>query len=145
MSAAATCYGYDDVASTAPYVVGLQDTKSGWCRMRSAINPLGNQSVTLPADTQLLNLTHWLVYSSSSLAEQSTPATVLIEDHNATVGTISFVGTDLNMDVVNGSLVWQEPADLHCLETFVVYIAADAFGTGRSLLGESPVGSNQLE
>lgn len=27
----------------------------------------------------------------------------------------------------------------------VVYIAADAFGTGRSLLGESPVGSNQLE
>eukprot|EP00435_Cladocopium_sp_Y103_P001321 s3583_g1.t1 len=145
MSAGATCYGYDDVASTAPYVVGVQDTKSGWCRSRYAINPLGNQSVTLPADTQLLNLTHWLVYSSSSLAEQSTPATVVIEDHNATVGAISFVGTDLNMDVVNGSLVWQEPADLHCLETFVVYIAADAFGTGKSLLGESPVGTNQLE
>lgn len=101
-------------------------------------------------DTVLENLTHWLVYSASSLVEQSTPSSVEIEegnyflalqfcfavcssilsaklavdqlaqpaaskqlsdcmllchvvtfhqDHNATVGTISFVGTDLNMDV----------------------------------------------
>ncbi len=46
-----------------------------------------------------MNLSHWLVYSSSSLAEQTTPAFVEIIDHNATVGTIDFVGTDLNMDV----------------------------------------------
>ena len=34
------CSGYDATASTAPYVLGVHDTKSGWCRMRYAINPM---------------------------------------------------------------------------------------------------------
>eukprot|EP00434_Breviolum_minutum_P040006 symbB.v1.2.035541.t1/scaffold4796.1/size34699/1 len=141
-----SCHGSDATAAVAgPYMLNVEDTKGGWCRQRYAINELGHQNATLPADTILVNLSHWLVYSSSSLAEQTTPAVVEIIDHNATVGTIDFVGTDLNMDVVNGSLVWQEPADLHCLESYVVYIAADATGAGRSKLGESPVGTNALQ
>jgi hypothetical protein len=51
IEAVATCYGYEDVASSAPYVVGLQDTKSGWCRMRSAINPLLGCTCNLGAGT----------------------------------------------------------------------------------------------
>ncbi|CAE7214156.1 GIP [Symbiodinium sp. CCMP2592] len=110
------------------------------------------------------NWTHWLVYASSSLAEQTTPATVeiqagctshcgsfhdadtvfvmgrmLLGDDNATVGTVSFVGTDLNMDVVNGSLVWGPPAEP------VIYIAEDNMGLARSQLGEVAAGVDQLQ
>ena len=35
---------------------------------------------SLTKDTLLENLTHWLIYSASSLAEQSTPNTVGIEE-----------------------------------------------------------------
>ena len=57
--AAATCYGYDNVASTAPYVVGLQDTKSGWCRMRSAINPLLGCRAKLWTEIFLRHMQSW--------------------------------------------------------------------------------------
>ena len=106
---------------------------------------VGNNSAVLPADTVLENTSHWLVYSASSLVEQTTPSALQISEQNATVGSMSFVGTDLNMDTVNGSLVWAAPAELFCLEHFVVYIASDPSGSGRSKLGEAPVGQNYLE
>lgn len=99
----------------------------------------------LPADTVLENASHWLVYSASSLVEQTTASVALISDKNSSVGGISFVGTDLNMDVVNGSLLWEAPSELYCLEHFVVYIASDPSGSGRSKLGEAPAGQNYLE
>lgn len=116
-----------------------------WCRWLYQINALGDTNSTLPADTVMQNWTHWLVYASSSLAEQTTPATVEIQDDNATVGTISFVGTDLNMDVVNGSLVWGPPAEPDCLESIVIYIAEDNMGSARSQLGEVEAGIDQLQ
>jgi hypothetical protein len=46
--------------------------------------------MTIPPNTELGNFTHWVVYTRSSLVEQTTPEANLIYDVNATPYDIRF-------------------------------------------------------
>eukprot|EP00913_Durusdinium_trenchii_P017139 g16119.t1 len=90
-----------------------------------------------------------LVYASSSLAEQTTPAAHIIYDANASVSNVNFVGKDLDLEEptdLGGYVSWVEPAsDLDRVMAYSVYLSLDDIGTGRSKVEQDVlVGSNEL-
>ncbi|CAE6911998.1 unnamed protein product [Symbiodinium natans] len=70
----------------------------------------GATNLSVPAETNRSDYTYWLVYTLSSLIEQTTPAELLIFDSNGTVDAPFFVGQDLNLDNLEGTLQWTPQA-----------------------------------
>ena len=62
--------------------VGLFSLSLSWCRKFVASTLEGSTTITVPPETALANWTHYLVYASSSLAEQSYPRALLIADED---------------------------------------------------------------
>ena len=58
---------------------------------------VGTNSADAAVDTALGALTHVVVYTKSSLAEQSTPSAEAISDKASTVGSVAFVDKDLDI------------------------------------------------
>ncbi|CAE7297558.1 PIF1, partial [Symbiodinium necroappetens] len=101
----------------------------------------------------------FLVYTKSTFVEQSTPAAAVLNDTQAAVSNISFVDKaaatmslhvitstrwlveDLDVGELGGTLTWASEGDDFAVQDYLVYVVQNA---GRSLVGTSPVGSNQL-
>ncbi|CAK9114838.1 unnamed protein product [Durusdinium trenchii] len=88
-------------------------------------------------DSVLGNYTHYLIYAASSLAEQSFPFALLIEDTDASVSSIHFDGQDLDFYDLGGELSWLAPNDTERVDAYLAYLASGASGLGRSQLGEA--------
>ncbi|CAK9040508.1 Uncharacterized protein SCF082_LOCUS23547 [Durusdinium trenchii] len=76
---------------------------------------------------------HFLVYASSALAEQSTPAFLQIDDRRAIASSVSFDDFDLDLGELGGTLSWVPAFDVHLITMFNVYLATDAFGADREM------------
>ncbi|CAE7648203.1 unnamed protein product [Symbiodinium necroappetens] len=134
-----------DFTEATHYEVYLAEDRNGTNR-----SYLGNisdgASFDVPADTALEAFSHLVVYARSELVEQSTPAAARrIVDTVASVSAVSFVDLDLDEDELGGHLLWQEPSSTERVEFYVVYLALDSVGTGRSLAagGEVLVGTQR--
>ncbi|CAE7463538.1 unnamed protein product, partial [Symbiodinium microadriaticum] len=92
--------------------------------------------------------TNLSVYTTSSLIEQTTPAELLLFDVNGTVDAPFFVGQDLNLDNLEGSLQWTPQASSaqpQNIQDYIIYLATSSSGDTRSQVGAAvPVGTNLL-
>eukprot|EP00928_Gymnodinium_smaydae_P018052 TRINITY_DN16876_c0_g4_i1.p1 TRINITY_DN16876_c0_g4~~TRINITY_DN16876_c0_g4_i1.p1 ORF type:complete len:6319 (+),score=1016.24 TRINITY_DN16876_c0_g4_i1:2009-18958(+) len=108
------------------------------------IVPVGTNKVSVPEDTPLLNYTHLLVYSASSLVEQTTPAYHLLDDKAAVVSAITFTDKDLDAFDLGGSIQWTAPPYQERIEDYNVYMSSSTSGSKRSKIGASiPLGSDE--
>lgn len=62
------------------------------------ITEVGTNNITVPVDTPLSRFTHFLIYTKSSLVEQTTPFEHLIYDAWASVSSIEFTDKDMDVD-----------------------------------------------
>ena len=78
-----------------------------------------------------------VVYTKSSLAEQTTPASLDVADVAASVSMsiLSFTDQDLDGGELGGFLQWIAPADSSQVAYYQAYAATDAVGTGRDIRG----------
>jgi len=88
--------------------------------------------------------THFMVYAQSTVDEQTTPATLEMVDHVATVDYLRFVDEDLGLASIGGEVRWNALGDLQLASSFSIYVATDSSGTDRLLLGTAPVGTTSL-
>ncbi|CAL1130807.1 unnamed protein product [Cladocopium goreaui] len=119
------------------YVGSIFSVSLSWCRRLAGTAPLGSNSMTVPPETALGNYSHYLIYAASSLAEQSYPLALLIDDSDASVSSIRFHGQDLDFYDLGGDLTWLPPNDTERLNAYLVYLAEGATGLGRSQLGSA--------
>eukprot|EP00439_Symbiodinium_sp_Y106_P001369 s5903_g1.t1 len=103
----------------------------------------GTYNFTVPPDTALERYTHFLVYSSSPLAEQTTPEIHLIYDMDASVSNVTYQGKDLDSLELGGQIAWVEPELMERVQGYMIYLAILSDGTGRSQVGgEVPAGTH---
>eukprot|EP00931_Biecheleriopsis_adriatica_P047846 TRINITY_DN27614_c0_g1_i1.p1 TRINITY_DN27614_c0_g1~~TRINITY_DN27614_c0_g1_i1.p1 ORF type:complete len:2694 (+),score=299.82 TRINITY_DN27614_c0_g1_i1:41-8083(+) len=92
------------------YIVYLAETSAGDVRSQvDADLVVGTEDVFVPADSYAENKTHVVVYTRSTLVEQSTPVPVFISDTIASVSGLSFVDQDLDRLELTGEIHWIEP------------------------------------
>ncbi|CAE7216619.1 unnamed protein product, partial [Symbiodinium sp. CCMP2456] len=95
--------------------------------------PVGTQRTTLPTvnitaldilyDTPRQNFSHLVIYTRSSLAEQTTPVAAALSDTFATVSNVTFADYDLDATDIGGPLTWDPPGDVSEVVTYIVYLA----------------------
>jgi len=131
-------------ANDSRYVLGYQvylANLSDGSRGRQAVGgflPVELTSILVPENLPLQSFQYLLVYTRSSLAEQTTPAAQGFNDTFAPVSQLQFVDKDLDGSEVGGQVSWEPPEDLARVVLYAVYLAATATGTGRSLVGTAP-------
>ncbi|CAE7490490.1 unnamed protein product, partial [Symbiodinium pilosum] len=134
--------------------------KLTFCR-RTFLNdaPAGDTQITIPAETDTGGFTHFLLYASSALAEQSTPAFLRIDDLRSRAASLSFVDLDLDAGEIGGTispwadflfmirafacldLCWSPIFDAHAITShhgfdttrYNIYLATSYEGAGREL------------
>ena len=105
---------------------------------------LGTNRLDVEAETAYSPRTHFLVFAASSLVEQTTPTSLLIEDHNRSVTDLVFVGEDLNLDDLAGTISWTPPEASH-VKDYWVYLAKNDVGLQRLDRGVVLEGTNEFE
>ncbi|CAK9114759.1 unnamed protein product [Durusdinium trenchii] len=128
------------------YYVYLAEDAAG--SARSQIQPMlmaGDNDIDVPAETPRLNFTHFVVYTASILAEQTTPSFRAIQDEASRAANVSFIDEDLDEFEVGGPLTWLEPEDFSEVTAYNVYLAESRDGENRSLLGNVSVGTNRFD
>jgi WD40 repeat protein len=129
------------------YTVYLAEHETGGNRSQLGGDiALGTTEVSLPADTPIQSFNHFLVYTKSSMAgEQVTPESTVIVDSEVIVPSISFTDLDLDQGQLGGDVTWESPGDRSLVDEYVVFLAADPQGSGRSQVGGSvSVGTNAI-
>ncbi|CAE7192730.1 unnamed protein product, partial [Symbiodinium sp. KB8] len=126
-------------------ITGTRSLALGWFREFFAKTLLGDDNITVPPETSIGNYTHFLVYTASSLAEQTTPAALELADESASVSNVTFVDLDLDATDVGGTIVWDPPESRERVQDYLVYFGEDGLGWARSQLHQAlPKGINML-
>ncbi|CAE7861988.1 unnamed protein product, partial [Symbiodinium necroappetens] len=116
-------------------------------RVLFAAIPVGTTELVIPPETPLASnsshfFTHFLIYGKSSLAEQSTPASLLIEDLAASASAVNFTDEDLDESELGGNVTWVEPEeDLGRLNWYRLFLQ-DPDGLTRRQV-EEDIGAGQ--
>ena len=79
--------------------------------------------MAMPTETGEDSWAHVVVYTKSSLYEQTTPDEATIADRASTVGSVAFVDKDLDAGQMGGTLTWAQPADNAVIAHYVAYKA----------------------
>jgi len=87
----------------------------------------------IPDNTPKGSFTHLVLYSKSSLEEQTIPAGVPMSDTGVSVAQLSFQDKDLDAGELGGAITWAPPS-IAQVDRFVVYFATSTTGSGRSQL-----------
>ncbi|CAL1125743.1 unnamed protein product [Cladocopium goreaui] len=87
----------------------------------------GQPSFQVLPDFALANWTHFLVFSASSFAEASVPASHLIYDMAASVSDVRYDGLDLDPEELGGNVSWLPPNLTERVKVYRVYLAESAF------------------
>ena len=82
----------------------------------------------------------------ATLAEQTTPEQTSVIDTIAYVSNLRFIGMDIDLYELGGTVGWIPPPSTHNVMDYRVYFATSAVGASRAELGGSPVavGINEL-
>mmetsp|Transcript_80879 Transcript_80879/g.203437 ORF Transcript_80879/g.203437 Transcript_80879/m.203437 type:complete len:1087 (+) Transcript_80879:96-3356(+) len=100
----------------------------------------GTNKVELPVDTPAPSYSHIVVFSASALAEQTTPVALAISDSTQSASSTTFTDLDLDPSDLGGAVTWTEPAETAQVTYYVVYLATDASGSDKSLVGSDVMG-----
>jgi len=92
-------YLAEDVEGTVRTALGLETA-------------VGTNQELLPSETVKENSTHLLVYTVSTLAEQTTPDALPIYDMIATVSQVAFIDQDTDFGQLGGEVTWFPPSDV---------------------------------
>ena len=104
---------------------------------------VGTNVFAVPPDTNSAGKSHIVVYTKSALAEQTTPAALALTDVSKSVSAVSFGDLDLDANDVALAVAWTPPDDGTAgIETYKMYFATDAAGSGRAPFGSVGVGTN---
>jgi len=106
---------------------------------------VGTNALDVALNTAKSWHTHVLVFTKSSLGEQTTPASLTIVDTSASASSVAFSELDLDSGELGGVVTWSAPADTSLVANYVVYLAQDAAGTNRTQLGTLAVGTHSLD
>jgi hypothetical protein len=98
-------------------------------------------SFNVPVDFPLQTYTHFLVYTVSTLQEQTTPVAVKIFDAFGNVTKIDWYDKDLDPYELGGPVDWPTPYYIDRIQFYRVFFAMDAAGNDRSQLGEDISGT----
>ena len=101
-----------DVSLVTYYSVYFAYSDSGLRRSQLSDDVVvGTNELFIPGDTDLRNFTHFVVYTKSSLVEQTTPVALSIHynDTSRLVSNIAFTDADLDEHDIGGDLVWTPP------------------------------------
>jgi hypothetical protein len=93
-------------------------------------------NVTTFTTTTGIIYTHWLVYTASTLCEQTTPTHHLIDDEFSSISSLIFVDKDLDSAELGGLIRWTRPGSVRRTVDYVIYLASGRMGSGRSQVGE---------
>ena len=100
-------------------------------------------SSLLAADTDAASWTHIVVYTKSTLVEQTTPQAVAISDDDSSVSSAALVDADLDATQLGGSVTWTAPATTSSVTHYTVYLAESGAGASKSQIGGAvAVGTN---
>jgi hypothetical protein len=97
------------------YEVYVSATAPGERRSVVGGVPVGTHNHFIPLDTYLVTtpslppLSHFLVYTRSSLVEQTTPAYLALEDAEVIVSNLYFPDDDLDEFEIGGNITWNTP------------------------------------
>ena len=135
-------------ARVAAYAVYLAEDALGQSRSQLGGSPVpvGTNELFLDADTEIESFTHFVVYSKSTLAEQTTPTSHEFADEISDAVDITFVDKDLDAGEIAGDLLWAPSADVSEVLSYKVYLEdiddVDLGGQDRTLLATVTVGTN---
>merc|ERR1740129_420857 len=82
---------------------------------------VGTNFAEMPAETQFA--THLVVYTKSSLAEQTTPVALNPVDSVANVSNVQFPDYDLDFNDLGGQISWAPPTDSSQVTHYLIYFA----------------------
>jgi hypothetical protein len=123
-----------DIGQVTAYLAYLAEGQSGRSQL-AAVAPncadLQGCKGFLNQEFGIKNFTHVLVYSRSSLVEQTAPLNTSIYDANATVSGVSFDDWDLDVNQLEGTIFWSRLwmlTELHLTESMCQW--------GRQELGD---------
>ena len=107
---------------------------------------MGTNVYAVSSDTDSTGKSHIVVYTKSTLAEQTTPAALALTDESLSVFAVSFGDLDLDAVQIGGGLSFTPPGNPSSLAWgWKVYIAKDSAGSDRTfVLSGSYNGSNSL-
>ncbi|CAJ1450024.1 unnamed protein product [Effrenium voratum] len=127
------------------YVLYLAESPAGDYRSQVESEVLvGTNELLVPAETLRSSYTHFVVYTKSTLAEQTTPSYLAFLDEVSVAGNVSFVDEDLDRFEIGGDLVWLQPEDDSEVTHYMIYLAEDSSGLSRSLLGNVSRGVHEF-
>ncbi|CAE6912196.1 unnamed protein product [Symbiodinium natans] len=130
--------------SVQEFVDPAVDAMVAWCRKTYRTVGTSDLQITVPVETPRNDFTHFVIYTASTLVEQSTPTALGIFDANATVSGVDFVDDDLDPLEFGGNVTWQEPSDSDRVQDYLLYFAEDELGSNRSRVGNVvPVGTSR--
>ncbi|CAJ1408191.1 unnamed protein product, partial [Effrenium voratum] len=139
-----TWFEPEDISDISEYTIYMATDRLGSNRTYLGNVSAGSSTFFVEDNTPLLSFTHFLVYSRSSLVEQTTPSAVLIVDVKAAVEALGFQDLDLDAGEVGGEVSWGPPqSGLEQVSGYGVYLAADTEGTGRSKVSIEAVGTHE--
>eukprot|EP00972_Heterocapsa_arctica_P085222 12557801-Heterocapsa_arctica.AAC.1 len=96
---------------------------------------VGTNALDVALNTAKSSHSHVLVFTASSLGEQTTPASVTIVDASASASIAALSDLDLDTGDLGGAATWAAPADVSLVANYAVYLAEDAIGTNKAHLG----------
>ncbi|CAE7205931.1 PIF1, partial [Symbiodinium microadriaticum] len=121
--------------------VYLSEDTQGAGRSQIQAGQASADTIELAAETALRSFRHILVFTRSSLAEQSTPVAFPISDTGRYVASLSFTDQDLDREEFGGNLSWQQPVDASLVAHYVAYLATTPVGSDRAHVAELEAGS----
>ncbi|CAE7504323.1 PIF1, partial [Symbiodinium sp. KB8] len=126
--------------------VYLSEDTQGAGRSQIQAGQASADTIELAAETALRSFRHILVFTRSSLAEQSTPVAFPISDTGRYVASLSFTDQDLDREEFGGNLSWQQPVvagimlrtseDASLVAHYVAYLATTPVGSDRAHVAE---------
>eukprot|EP00930_Biecheleria_cincta_P027401 TRINITY_DN19258_c0_g1_i6.p1 TRINITY_DN19258_c0_g1~~TRINITY_DN19258_c0_g1_i6.p1 ORF type:complete len:206 (+),score=40.38 TRINITY_DN19258_c0_g1_i6:76-618(+) len=102
----------------------------------------GVSTYSFSADTAKGSFTHIVVYTKSSLVEQTTPAAVALADSAASASSVAWTDKDLDSAQIGGDTTWTLAADETYVSNYYIYLATDTAGAGKSGGGNVNSGVN---
>jgi hypothetical protein len=124
------------------YNVYFAEGSTGYKRVHRETVLAGTNKIEIPADTTKASYTHFLVYTVSTLMEQTTPRSVAISDTDGRIANVTFTDVDLDNDQLGGLVQWNEAHESALVDFYKVYLADDVGGINKTLLCPVPGSDN---
>ncbi|CAE8590871.1 unnamed protein product, partial [Polarella glacialis] len=138
-----------DASTVITYAVFLGTEASGAARSQIGADyrvPVGTNQVDIPAHTFRGSRDHVLVYTENANGLQTIPAAMTLYDESssvalADVSDIRFQDEDPRPGWLRGQVTFEEQDDVAPVSGYLLYLALEAGGAVRSLLGSVAAGS----